>query len=232
MLGRVRVANKFPDVNAPIQPSDFLASISRDFGSPRQRPTSMQELVLGRPRMLLRTHSASETGHRLSEKPGCFEERKGPPGLLGRPLRACRGATPRRIQPRLAPTSLREDPRRGHYRLRGKQNPRHPESHSFRGQIPTAHTLACLRFAGLVTATVARLATGSDGLTPSRAGFAPAGRQTKFQGDIALPPIPIDQQCLVALFFLSASCGWETSPRPSSRHRAVSRACASSLGST
>ena len=40
-----------------------------------------------------------------------------------------------------------------------------------------AHTLACLRFAGLVTETVARLATDSGGLTPGRAGFAPAGRQ-------------------------------------------------------
>ena len=40
-----------------------------------------------------------------------------------------------------------------------------------------AHTLACLRFAGLVTETVARLTTGLDGLTLGRTGFAPAGRQ-------------------------------------------------------
>ncbi len=77
--------------------------------------------------------------------------------------------------------------------------------YSFRSHLPTAHTLAYLRFADLVTETVARFATGSGGLTPSRAGFAPAGRQTKFQGDIAIPPIPIDQQSLVALFFLSAA---------------------------
>ncbi len=62
--------------------------------------------------------------------------------------------------------------------------------------------LVCLRFADLVTETVARLTTGSGGLTPGRAGFAPAGRHTKFQGDIAFPPIPIDQQSLVPLFFL------------------------------
>jgi len=42
-----------------------------------------------------------------------------------------------------------------------------------------AHTLACLRFADLVTETVARLATGLDGLTLGRAGFAPAGRRTE-----------------------------------------------------
>ncbi len=47
---------------------------------------------------------------------------------------------------------------------------------NFRGHSPTAHTLAYLRFADLVTGTVARLATGSGGLTPGRAGFAPAGR--------------------------------------------------------
>ncbi len=49
--------------------------------------------------------------------------------------------------------------------------------HNFRGRNPTAHTLACLRFADLVAETVARLTTGSGGLTPGRAGSAPAGRQ-------------------------------------------------------
>ena len=32
--------------------------------------------------------------------------------------------------------------------------------------------------------------------------YAP-GQQTKFHGDIAIPPIPIDQQSLVALNYLS-----------------------------
>ncbi len=79
--------------------------------------------------------------------------------------------------------------------------------YSFRGHVPTAHTLAYLRFADLVTETAARLATGSGGLTPGRAGFAPAGRQIEFHGAIAPPPIPIDQQSLVALFFLAAVSG-------------------------
>jgi hypothetical protein len=47
---------------------------------------------------------------------------------------------------------------------------------AFEAAISTAHTLACLRFAGLVAETVARLATGSGGLTLGRTGFAPAGR--------------------------------------------------------
>ncbi len=73
---------------------------------------------------------------------------------------------------------------------------------SFRGQVPTAHTLACLRFAGLVTETVAKLATGSGGLTPGRAGFAPAGRQIEVSWSHRYPPIPFDPQSLVALEFL------------------------------
>ena len=44
-----------------MEPSDFLASFSRDFGSPRRRPTSMQELLLNRRRVLLQTRRASET---------------------------------------------------------------------------------------------------------------------------------------------------------------------------
>ncbi len=75
-------------------------------------------------------------------------------------------------------------------------------NHSFRGHIPTAHTLACLRFASPVTETVARLTTGSGGLTPGRAGFAPAGRRIEVSWSHRSPPIPIDQQGLVALFFL------------------------------
>jgi hypothetical protein len=55
----------------------------------------------------------------------------------------------------------------------------------FRGRSPTARTFACLRIAGLVSKTGARLATGSSGLTLGRAGFAPAGRRTKFHEGIA-----------------------------------------------
>ncbi len=86
------------------------------------------------------------------------------------------------------------------------------DGYSFRGHVPTAHTLACLRFADLVAETVARLATGSGGLTPGRAGFAPAGRHTKFHGVIASPPIPIDQQSLVVLNLLHAACSYSLIP--------------------
>ncbi len=56
---------------------------------------------------------------------------------------------------------------------------------NFVAAFPTAHTLARLRFAGRVIASVARLTTGSGGLTPGRAGFAPAYRLTGFHELIA-----------------------------------------------
>ena len=78
------------------------------------------------------------------------------------------------------------------------------DGYSFRGHDPTAHTLACLRFAGTVTGAVARLATGSGGLTLAGRVSHPLDDESKFHGVIASPPIPIDQQSLVALFFLPA----------------------------
>lgn len=56
------------------------------------------------------------------------------------------------------------------------------KDYRFRGRSPTARTFACLRIADGISATVARLATGSGGLTLGRAGFAPTGQQTKFHG--------------------------------------------------
>ena len=114
-----------------MQPSDSLASVGRGFGSPCRRPTSMRALITGLPRMRSQMRGASETDHRLSASPVAVEEKRGPPRFLGRPLRACRGRTPRRIQPLLA-----HNQRRGRRRLQGKQNPGHPGWHRFRGRKP------------------------------------------------------------------------------------------------
>ena len=54
----------------------------------------------------------------------------------------------------------------------------------FGAACPMARTFACLRIADAISGTVARLATGSGGLTLGRAGFAPAGRRTKFHEGI------------------------------------------------
>jgi len=55
----------------------------------------------------------------------------------------------------------------------------------FGAACPMAHTFACLRIAEAISGTVARLATGSGGLTLGRAGFAPTGRHTQFHEGIA-----------------------------------------------
>jgi len=73
----------------------------------------------------------------------------------------------------------------------------------FGAACPMAHTFARLRIADHISGIVARLATGSGGLTLGRTGFAPAGRQTKFHEGI-VSSLPFDQHCLVALNFLSA----------------------------
>ena len=54
----------------------------------------------------------------------------------------------------------------------------------FGAACPMAHTFACLRIAEAIADPVARRATGAGGLTLRRAGFAPAGRHTKFHGVI------------------------------------------------
>ena len=211
MLGRVRVANQFPDVKARMQLSDFLVSFGRDFGSPRQRPTSVGQALV------LPIDSATSTcacrrasfgdGLPALRSTGSPEERQGPPRLLGHPLRTCRGSTLRRNSP--PPRPLRNQKLYGEADIVFAKNRTLDirNDYSFRSHLPTAHTFACLRFADRVTETVARLTTGSGGLTPGRAGFAPAGRHTKFQGGIAFPPIPIDQQSLVPLFFLFRPSG-------------------------
>jgi len=75
------------------------------------------------------------------------------------------------------------------------------KSIGFGAACPMAHTFACLRIADHIAEIVARLATGSGGLTLGRAGFAPAGRQTKFH-EVIVSSLPFDPHCLVALNFL------------------------------
>ena len=76
--------------------------------------------------------------------------------------------------------------RRGRCGLRG--NPALSASGKvigFGAAYPMARTFACLRIAEAISDPIARLATGSGGLTLGRAGFAPARRHTKFHGVIA-----------------------------------------------
>src|SRR6516162_3662806 len=61
-----------------------------------------------------------------------------------------------------------------------------------------ARTFACLRIAEAISGPVARLATGSGGLTLSRAGSHPLDDRQNFM-EASYPPVPIDSHCLVAL---------------------------------
>ncbi len=69
--------------------------------------------------------------------------------------------------------------------LRVKTTPSAPGMFlDFVAAFPWAHAFARLRFAEFVAASVARLAIGSGGFTPGRAGYTPAGL-TEFHDAIA-----------------------------------------------
>jgi len=108
-------------------------------------------------------------------------EKRGPPRSLGRPdVARAMVVHPAGSASALA---LLRSVRRS---LRVKRAPSAPGMFiDFVAAFPTAHALARLRFAGFVADSVARLATGSGGLTPGRAGFAPAGQLTEFHDVIA-----------------------------------------------
>ncbi len=191
-----------------MQPSDSLASFDRDFGSPRPRSTfwgrrfsadCFGDRRVRLPTRQLRRWITGSPSLRLRPRKG-----KGLPGywtvlFLRAVVQHPAGygsSSPLLLFEKIygeAAIAFRK------FRPLGIRN-----EYSFRDHLPTARTLAYLRFASLVAETVARLATGSGGLTLRRAGFAPAGQKTKFHGVIAYPPIPIDQQSLVALNCLSS----------------------------
>ena len=154
--------------------------------------------LLGRRHVHPQTCRASETGHRLSAKPGCVEERRGPPRLLGRPLRACRGRTPRRIHSPPRP----DNSRRGSLLPSGNPGPSASgKTIGFGAAVPRparSHAYA----------SPALFPRPAQGLLPAQAGSPLAGRDLHPLDDkrsfmkSSHPPIPFDQQGLVALNFL------------------------------
>ena len=131
----------------------------------------MQKLVLSRLHVLLRTRSALEMGHRHSVRPGYFEERRGPPRLLGHPLHTCRGATPRRNQPLLAHSSLGKIHGEAgiaftQLRTLGNRNDRYFEATHPRPTCSRAY------------ASPTSLPRPSQGSLPARAGSPLAGRDS------------------------------------------------------
>ena len=189
----------------PRRPCSYAAlRLPAPFGhssrSPRPWPTSMRALLLcllGRRHVCPPTCRASETGHRLSARPGFAEERRGPPRLRDRPLRACHGRTPRRIQPPPRPKLLAGD----YCYLQVKQDPRHPGSIGFGAAVPWPTRSHAYASQTLFPRT-------AQGVLPARAGSPLAGWDSHPLDDVrsfmvaSHPPIPFGPQGLVALYFL------------------------------
>ena len=166
----------FPDFSAPIRSTDSLVSFGLGYGL----PLPLAYLGAGACSLPLVPASRGGTERRRvitgsPVPPDCSEEKRGPPRLRGRPHVARAVAShPAGFQAALAHF--------GRLVVAFEQFSTLGTRYviDFVAAFPTAHALVCLRFAGRVTAPVARLTTGSGGLTPGQAGFAPAGRLTKF----------------------------------------------------
>ena len=187
-------ATAFPDVNALMQPSDSLVPLGRRSGL---------SLANGLPRcgglVLHRRTGASadrcnagDISTPAPHKPALSRgETRG--SQVPGPSSSC---VPWSSTP---PGAYRPSPisRCGRCCLQAISYLGHPETYFFRGYLPTAHSLACLRFAESVTVSGARLATG-------RAGSPLAGRVSHPLDDkqgfmkSSHTPFPLDQPCLVA----------------------------------
>ena len=151
-------------------------------------------LPFGRQPVRPQTSCASEILVRLPVLPVSSEEKRGPPRFLGRPLLACQGRTPRRMQLPLAYFSCGKTAvafgRIGTLGIR--------IGHRFRGRCPSARTLARLRIAGRVAAPVARLATGWGGYPFAGRVSHPLDDLPNFMNS-SHDSLPSDQPFLVAL---------------------------------
>ena len=165
-------ATAFPDVSAPMQPSDSLVPVGRRSGHPSQTayPGAKVLFFTAAPVPPLTDATPETFLPRLPTSRLSPEEKRGSPRCLGHPVHACRGQPPRRMRPAPRPSLGAVAVA---FELCETLGTRH--LCQFRGYLPTAHALAYLRIAGPVTGPGARLATGPGGLTLGRAGFAPAG---------------------------------------------------------
>ena len=187
-------ATAFPNVSAPMQPSDSLAPLGRRSGrpSPAAYPGAQGLFFPVAPAPPPARATPETLLPRLPTRRLCPEERQGPPRCLGHPLRACRALRPRRVRcaPRPANGALA-------VAFRPSETLSTRNAFDFGALLPTAHALACLRFAQAVTVSGARLATG-------RAGSPLAGRVSHPLDDeqgfmvSSHTPILLDQPCLVA----------------------------------
>jgi hypothetical protein len=186
-----------------MRPSDSLVSFGDGSGLPLPLAylgADASSLPFGRQPVRPQTGCASEILVRLPAIPVSSEEKRGPPRFLGRPLPACRGRTPRRMQPPLAYFLCRKTAIAfGQNSTLGIRN-----FVIFVAAFPTARTLAHLRIAGRVTAPVARLATGWGGSPFAGRVSHPLDDAPNFMNSSHLSFLS-DQPFLVALFPLRVS---------------------------
>ena len=164
LLGRVRTPPRSPTSTLLCSPPTPSSPSAAAPVVPRQRPGAQVLFFTAAP-VPPPTGATPETFlPRLPISRLSPEEKRGDPRCLGHPLRACRGLRPRRVRtaPRPSLGAVAVAFRRPNALGTRKHIP-------FVAAWPTAHSLACLRFAESVTVSGARLATG-------RAGSPLAGR--------------------------------------------------------
>ncbi len=189
LLGRVRAPTRSPTsslVCSPPTPSFPSASAPV---VPCLRPTSLRALLLCHRRWpaarATRGHAARRRWVIGSPWAGLFTRRnEGLPGFWAVLFVRAAVEDPAGCGPLLAHDAVDAEAFRRSNTL-GTRN-----GITFEAAWPAAHTLVYLRIAAPVAGHAARLTTGLGGLTPDRAGFAPAGRHTGFHEVIAFfnPP--------------------------------------------
>jgi hypothetical protein len=176
-------ATPFPGVSAPLPPSDAL---------PPSAPTPVPRAG-GLPRCgrWCSAHGANDTGARQQggrrrRGTGAPRPRDGSRRGEGLPGAGAVLVVRARVAPPAGDAPLLAHSGRGRCGLRG--HPALSASGKVRGcgaASPRARTFACRRIAEAIADPIARLATGSGGLTRGRAGCAPARRHTTFPGVLA-----------------------------------------------
>ena len=194
LLGRVRTPPRSPTSTLFCSPPTPSSPSAAAPVVPRQRPTSVRRLVLHR-----RTGASADrcnagdistpAPHKPALSRGRYEGIPGAWAILF--VRAVVYDPAGCDHP--SPIS-----RCGRCCLQARQYLGHPETCFFRGYLPTAHSLACLRFAESVTVSGARLATGRAGSPFAGRVSHPLDDKQGFMGS-SHSPFPLDQPCLVAL---------------------------------
>ena len=194
LLGRVRTPPRSPTSTLLCSPPTPSSPSAAAPVVPRKRPTSARRACSSPPhRCPAKPDTTPETFlPRLPTRRLRPEERQGPPRCLGHPLsRVPQSSTP--------PGAMRPSPAHGALAVafRSSETLGTRNAFDFGALLPTAHSLACLRFAQAVTVSGARLATGRAGSPLAGRGSHPLDDEQGFMVS-SHTPILLDQPCLVA----------------------------------